>query len=344
MEIRANMRHAKLAAIIGITVSGAGIASLLYVAEADSLKSVSFVATQPSEASSYLPVPAGSPTAAAVPKPLLTVAPKVDDSRIVNFEPEIDALPNILSSDDIHLPLDEYRLSFEKVKTRNIAWARLEQKCMGRFELEGIVGSKMGRPRASTLVQFLAIKEARESGYKTLSSPSDQESLTRSRPISKEEEIAATPVFLGTTASYQGKPVPSGGCRKEASDMINAGVGSLEIDPSDLAFASGSSAAKDSRVVKATALWSACMKEAGLSYASPQDAATDPAWNAEEKNSSEKDTAFADAQCRQKSNLLNTQVAVESAYQKVLISKNKEALDRTKAQLQKQIENAAKLI
>ncbi|GAA0437307.1 hypothetical protein GCM10010160_75310 [Acrocarpospora corrugata] len=310
-------------------VGGVIFAAMLHAADADTLQPVT--------------VPSGMQTQPAPPEP--TIPPSPDNSMIVNFEPPLEALPQLTSLADAALPLDAYRLSPEQAAIRNPVWLKLEQNCMAGFGLEGIVGSRIRDvPSQSRVAGHLSVVTAREKGYQpTAAAPPVVDLPVRTKLFTSADTQAATGIFTGSLTSYQGKPVPQGGCRQAASDIINAGVGSFALDPSDLAFSSGSLTTKDSRVLRAAKGWADCMAKAGLSYQSPEDAAQDPRWMAGERGSAaEKTAATADAQCRVTSDLSRYQVAVESAYQKVLISRHQKDLERVREQIAKQVENAVK--
>ncbi|WP_433250503.1 hypothetical protein ACQPYK_04265 [Streptosporangium sp. CA-135522] len=239
------------------------------------------------------------------------------------------------------LPLDQFRLSADQINTRNQAWERLEQACMSRFGLEGIVGSRRLPPRQSPLSVFLDIEQAKHSGYDALQiNNTDSGHLRRTTPATLEQQQAATGVFTGTTQTYNGQPVPAGGCEGEArAAIMPKNATPVREDASDLAFKAGGLASRDSRVVKATQEWVACMKAAGFNYTGPNQARNDPRWAA--PSSAEENTiATTDAQCRARTNLLNIQVAVEVAYQNQLINQHKDELAISKKQLSAMVNNA----
>jgi predicted component of type VI protein secretion system len=138
--------------------------------------------------------------------------------------------------------------------------------------------------------------------------------------------------------SYQGKPIPAGGCEGEARTKIGLGLTENYAEPAvlaDIEKSAESQAEADTRVIGVMAAWSNCMKTKGFSYKSIWDP-NDKQWadRAEEIN-----TAVADVACKQQVNLVGIWYGVEVAYQKALIQQNIQALN---TQRQRQDEVARK--
>ncbi|MFI6458687.1 hypothetical protein ACIBF6_44975 [Streptosporangium amethystogenes] len=278
------------------------------------------------------PSPTSIPaTPAPTPTPVnggdsLKVVPPADATPIklvVESEPEVGPIIRIQSNSEIKLPLDDFRPTLAQLTKRNLVWARLEQDCMRRFGLEGILGKKFSEPRQSILPIFLSQDSARRIGYSDeIPRTAGPDALTTPgrEEINGTDGQAATQIYTGTIASYKGQSVPAGGCSKEARDKIIPGTDNIKVDASDLAFAAGFRAQSDSRVVAVTQQWSVCMKERGFTFWSPQHAQFTGLRKAEEEAKGEEIAiATADADCRAKTNLTGINLAVEAAYQKVAI-------------------------
>ena len=85
----------------------------------------------------------------------------------------------------------------------------------------------------------------------------------------------------------------------------------------------------DPRVLAVQRLWSACMARRGFSYKSPAQAA-EHNWPAA-PTAAEIVTAVTDVRCKTQTNLMNTWLTVEAAYQQALISQNATSLSGLQA-------------
>jgi hypothetical protein len=154
--------------------------------------------------------------------------------------------------------------------------------------------------------------------------------LNRHRMIAAQE--AALPV---TTADAQaiwsgagaataaGHPVPAGGCRAAAIRQLATGA---TVEDPDLAqrlhLLTFDQTKADSRVKRATARWRACMRGRGYDYADPFAAVGDTRWQSPDISATERATASADVDCKQRTGLAGTMFAVERAYQERAIAQN----------------------
>jgi hypothetical protein len=141
-----------------------------------------------------------------------------------------------------------------------------------------------------------------------------------------------------------GEAVPEGGCNAEALAKLGGGPGSTEDYGHSLAQKSYSLAMADSRVVKVNEEWVACMKSAGHDYPDPLEPAGDERFTTDVATEAEIVVAVADVKCKQQVNYLNVRAAVEIAYQKREIERNKAALDAAKARNEEVMRQVAKVV
>lgn len=302
----------------------------------------------PPVATSQTPIPtahATSPTLSpsAAPPPITKPTGGAEIKQIPGPEPELGTIPIVRTESDIKLPLDKYRLTPAELDRRNVLWARLEQDCMRRYGLDGIVGRQFNPTRQSAITDFLDPLKARVSGYVTSQSEKpDVLNSRENRVTDAEQGQAAATVYVGSVENYNGLQVPKGGCLRETRDKIVPRVDEIKIDVSELVFAAGISTQSDSRVTAARSAWSSCMKDLGFAFTSPKQARVVGIEKSSSSKSEEIRIATADVGCREKTNLTGIQTAVEAAYQERLLTANldlvlaaKKYTDETLSRVQK---------
>ncbi|ARF83315.1 hypothetical protein ACIG0C_33305 [Kitasatospora aureofaciens] len=135
-------------------------------------------------------------------------------------------------------------------------------------------------------------------------------------------------------------------CHQDAQTRLTGGAtfGSSPIGE-QINSRSYTKAADDDRVKAAFTAWSACMKNAGYTYASPIDAYNDPHWQGTSTaGQQEIATAQADIACKQQTNLIGTWYAVDAAYQQQQIHAHQSELDRDRTAEQQQLTAARKAL
>src|SRR5680860_650811 len=127
----------------------------------------------------------------------------------------------------------------------------------------------------------------------------------------------------------QGMEIPEGGCFGQARRTV--AEGGPAFDPS-LAEQLGGQAwfqsEEDSRVKAAYQSWSECMRGKGFDYRTSRDANNDARWSGPEVIDAEIAVAVADVQCKKETNLVGIRMAVETAYQRMLIMDHAEELQQ----------------
>ncbi|MFI9237563.1 hypothetical protein [Streptomyces sp. NPDC053079] len=120
-----------------------------------------------------------------------------------------------------------------------------------------------------------------------------------------------SPTGPGALVTYNGKPVPPGGC---AGQSVRALGGDLDEDLADeLTGLSFEDSQKDPRVKAALAAWASCMNGKGHSVTHPTEAART---DSEQPTAQEIARATDDVACKQSTALVRTWFTVESEIQK----------------------------
>ncbi len=234
-------------------------------------------------------------------------------------EPPVGAVPTILSSTGLRLPVEDYLPTTEQ--SDRLARARLSliHLCMSRFGFEYSV-----KPVPSGDYGPVNLTDrrygitdaglARIFGYGL--GPRDPARAVR--PERPEIGADGQNVLSGQGRTVvNGAPVPEGGCIGEADRRLTDPIpSSVAIrHGSQLQFESFAQSREDSRVQNAFSAWSACMAEAGYHYADPLATAADPSF-AETVNGQQIAVALADIDCKASTNLVGIWYTIESAYQR----------------------------
>jgi hypothetical protein len=267
-----------------------------------------------------------------------------DSKPPADGEPSIGALLNI-DPKTFSRPLDPYRVSPENQRNASKAELVLAYRCLRGFGFDGQPPTATGNPPARNAGLFGIVDEqmAQVRGYHPAAEPSDKERQARERELPP----AASAVMMGQgQSSYQGKPVPEGGCIGEARRKIAEGGPDIK-EPrlaDNLAIEAYDRSKQDSRVLKVYAEWSVCMKQAGFEYTDPWKALNDPAFVSSEPTQKEITVATADARCKRKTNLVNVHATVLTAYEQRAVERNAEALSQIKKSYEIQEKNAAAVL
>ncbi|WP_145926797.1 hypothetical protein [Amycolatopsis orientalis] len=177
--------------------------------------------------------------------------------------------------------------------------------------------------------------KAKASGYTVPPQP---------KPPQPEIPPEGRPIASGKgERTYQGKPVPEGGCQGEARRKLSEGAAHDEKLVLRLGEEAGKQAEADSRVKAAFRAWSACMARAGFDYTDPWQPNDNPEFQGLEANAREIATATADVRCKREVNLVGIWASVETAYQERKIGENAGALQNVKAAIRVMLGNAARI-
>ncbi|WP_406738641.1 hypothetical protein OG365_25330 [Streptomyces sp. NBC_00853] len=229
------------------------------------------------------------------------------------------AASQLTDSKTLKLPLDDYLLTTVDAGTLARGRDSLMQRC-----ITGLGAPYTPKALGSTDIETnerrygLADAElAKQHGYHV---PDVK------RPA-EDYPSAIMPLVTGEVPTYNGAPVPEGGCIGEARRELHEAEMQDALDlPQKLNMESYKKSQKAPAVMKATAEWSNCMKESGHAYPDPLAAINDKEFSAETPGIREKDVALADVLCKQKVNLIGAWSDAESEYQRFLIESNSAAL------------------
>ncbi len=269
-----------------------------------------------------------------------------------NGEPALGAIPTVRTASEIVLPLDSYLPDDSTQRTISAAQNILLRQCVARFGLEfpiSLGGDSTTSPNLNARRYFVFEEaKAQTDGYHLSREARDEMDRVAAERNAGRVEISSDVRNIvegkGPT-TFNGQPVPQGGCSKEAAAKLGGdGVDTIKLNVQGLRHESYGRMMADSRVSAVNALWSKCMKELGFDYPDPKAANEDRRWSADEPSKVEIDTAVADAKCKNKHNVVGVMLAVETAYQKRIIDQKAAELNEVKSLYTAQAANAAKVI
>jgi len=262
-----------------------------------------------------------------------SAAPSAQSSA--SAEPAVGAVPHIVRSVDLRLPVEDYQpTTAERVRIA-AARIRLIQKCMADFGIAykaGPVAETPYGPRSATDRRYgiTDVQLAKTEGYGLGSRDPAKEPKPPAPNLGNDGLTALT----GNGQSVvRGRAVPKGGCMRVADDRIAATV-PADVDltkGNDLDSWSFKESQSDSRVIAVFHAWSACMARAGYNYTDPMAAMDDPAVEDAEITAQDIKTALADIRCKDETNLVGVWFTVESAYQNRAIARDRAGFDAARA-------------
>jgi hypothetical protein len=265
-----------------------------------------------------------------------TTAPAVAQSG----EPPIGAIPTVRSGAEIVLPLDVYLLTGKQQETLDAAVTAIGRDCLKRFGLSWPANRPAvvdGSPRNARRYSIIEPEKAETTGYhppETAPPQVDQ----------KEPTADAMNVWAGRgEQTFRGQPVPVGGCAGEAVRQLTRGAADADPGiPERLQLSTYTQTKADSRVVRAFAEWSKCMRAKGYGYPDPYAAAGDQRWQTAKAGPAEIAVATADVTCKSETNLPGLMLAVETAYQNRVVGQQATKLAPIKVYLETELANAGK--
>ncbi|MEU8587943.1 hypothetical protein AB0C59_13240 [Streptomyces sp. NPDC048664] len=159
----------------------------------------------------------------------------------------------------------------------------------------------------------------------------------------------------GRPRTAHGHRIPEGGCLGQARRTIYGAppkeyaLGGLKMSDYEaltttLTVQAFSASQKDPVRRKADRAWSRCMAEAGLRYASPYDAASDPHWGTDRPSPREKKTATEDARCKRETGYVRTAHAVDVRFEKRLVAGHRAELEHQRDRDRAAVARAAGII
>lgn len=281
-------------------------------------------------------------------------------------EPEIGEIQTLTTTAGLAFPLDAYELDDKDKAKLEAAQSVLVKQCMARYGFDYQPPSSIpvsGRKPNARVFGLVDAAEAARSGYappgglsrprpaEQRLSPTAQRVLAggdewndpASLPMNQTEAEKAPPSKL----KVNGKPVPIGGCGREAYLKLHA----PKADTVDILYVfnlmseAESRMRTDSRVSTVNKKWAACMKDAGYRTTDPRTVVDQLGLNQSTLSSPNAvNAAMKDVACKQKVKLPGVWFAVASAYQERLIDGNAETLERFRTQTQEKVKLAARLV
>ncbi len=262
--------------------------------------------------------------------------------------------PKLLSSVDLHLPIESYLFSDADSEQIARASAVLRKKCLHRFGLDYQIdpSGPLTGPRTFMERRYGVTDktEAAANGYH-LGDRDPRTHPPHPPKLSAEEQQVLTghsqeKAGEGDTAlRVNGVTVPPGGCYNEAKKEL---VGSGNLGSSDVARQANvrtfTASRSVSQVKQAFEAWSSCMKGKGYSYPDPLAAISDRRFQGNSPTRLERQVATADVACKQQVNLIGTWFTVETSLQKELIARQRADFDAALKAKKKQLAKAKSVL
>ncbi|MEU3648422.1 hypothetical protein AB0E59_33950 [Lentzea sp. NPDC034063] len=267
----------------------------------------------------------------------------VDRNEVAAAPPPVGEVRPVHSGKDIVLPLDRYQHSPADLTTIDRATAVLARKCLSGFGQTWAPPDPPPVPEStgSSRYGLMDSDQASKSGYHPAESAPRQ---PEGRPAAPPEAMM---IYTGKgTTSIGGKRIPEDGClgqaRRELEQGVPAALQAAELIRIDQEMFE--QAQRDDRVQRAMANWRKCMSESGYDYTDVWAANNDIRWESETPLPVEIDTAKTDVTCRQRTGLVDTWLAVETAYQRQAIAERAERFDALDRGMKVRLDNATEVL
>lgn len=139
-----------------------------------------------------------------------------------------------------------------------------------------------------------------------------------------------------STTTYQGRPIPEGGCMDEATRRLGTRSGTIGDAQlaNDVNLDSFARSKTEPATAKAIHAWSTCMRAAGFEYADPTEAPGPRFGDAPRATSEEIAVATADVACKRRTNLVGYWFTAEQAYQERAIRNQGAKFEQIRQELQ----------
>jgi hypothetical protein len=251
----------------------------------------------------------------------------------------VPAIPAASSAETVALPLDSY----EEVSVQEQVAAAgdlLTQRCMAAAGFSYPVAAEPGGGAAN-------VQSIEDGGYGVASLvQAETYGYKQSSPGGPLGSLAALPAFVGEQSKHgpawtsallgfvpgarAGAPQSEGCLQAADTELYGKLGGNPDPDPvPGIAVQAAQWTQSDPRILAVERTWSACMSRSGQAYKTPADAA-ERSWPSTPAPA-EIAAAVADVRCKTQTNLVNTWLTVEAAYQQALISQNLTALSQLQA-------------
>jgi len=268
--------------------------------------------------------------------------PAGDSGRPHIFVPPI---PPAGSAETVTLPLDSYEeVSVQEQDTLAAADDLLTQQCMTAAGFSYPVAAEPGAGELNVQsvedggYGIASLAQAETYGYKQPgqnggSGPQTPAGIVLPGFVGEQNKHgqAWTSALLGFVPGARADAPQRQGCLQAAdSELYGKLSGNPNPDPvPGIAVQAVQWTQSDPRILAVQRAWSACMARSGRAYKSPAQAEQSN-WPST-PTPAEIAVAVADVRCKTQTNLVNTWLAVEAAYQQALISQNLTSLSRLQA-------------
>lgn len=241
------------------------------------------------------------------------------------------------------LPVEPYLQTYPEIVSLQQGINTATSRCMAQFGFDYPTATPGANPpdeyNAANIKRRYGLSdlaEAKLNGYQI--EEDDQEFVESPLENADAEMVYDLTMVDGGVArsTYNGEPIPNGGCAGEAQRIIGVYDDSLA---EELNAQSWEAAKQDPRVVAATQKWAACMTSRGHQVNTPYEA-LDLATSQSLSRDREITMAVADIECKQSTSLIDTYISVETALQRDLISKNSGPLDKARMRNQTVLDTA----
>jgi hypothetical protein len=261
----------------------------------------------------------------------------------------VGSIPAANSGQTVALPLDSYeQVSVSEQQALSAAGDLLTQRCMAArgFAYTGAAQPGGGAASVESIEDggygVASLTQAEVYGYKQTGSGGGPLGIVIPAFLSQQDKHgqAWTSALLGFVPGSRPSARQPSGCLQEADVALYGKLqGNPDPDPvPGIALEAASWTQSDPRIVLLDRLWSACMARHGYNYKSPEQAEL-ASWPSS-PTSAEIATAVADVKCKTQTNLVNTWLTVEAAYQAVLIGDNLTELSRLQTNFAKLLRRA----
>ena len=257
-------------------------------------------------------------------------------------EPPVGPLLDVKDLRTFTLPLDSFRMTPASLRSADQAQRVLVQACLRRFGFGYQLPMPSGQPAAVGYERRYGITDEEAAKVRGYHVPDEQNNQPGKDP---PPEVSA--VIQGSgQSSYNGVPVPEGGCAGEARRRLLEGTTNVQDEhlADRLSVEDFGRTRADSRVRDANGKWSVCMKQSGFDYSDPMKAIDDPGFRTPTASQREIGVAVADVRCKKATNFVNLIASVETAYQQRTVKNNADALAVIKKNIAIQESNAAAIL
>ena len=264
--------------------------------------------------------------------------------------PEIGTVRQITDLSQVAFPLEAYEMTAEEdIVLQRAVW-QLAIECLNRFGADITPPPLVATNELLTSRRYglLDLESAGAWGYHGGDPAVDRANVEADGPAAAERLGGLTGGLLfgeGVDGVSLPPGAPRDGCLNEARRILAEG-GEM-YDPNFLFSRANEAlirAERDERVEAAFTAWSACMADAGFSYAGPWDANNDSQWREDIVTDQERLVATADVTCKLETNLIGIWNAVDAAYQERIIERDAELLAEMVEDRRQLIDRAAEIV